>query len=257
METEEDTRLAIEAAIKTLAESKGEELIRQIRPILYTNLDRGRVTYFTNGNTALIPAYLSLVLENYTVLHEYIHRLQIERNTEAWEPLFQRMQTWAYNFFLRKNFSTDHTTEEAAIECATEAAITLLHAHFPYDTEFDPWAHMIVQNTCRKFMTRALKKSVVPPENKVDLNENQVDPDEVLLESQALRRESIAGLESMLSQLSEARRRVIEYIYFQDMAPEEVARILNKSVGAIYSLQFQALRDLRKILHKTRDNINE
>jgi RNA polymerase sigma factor (sigma-70 family) len=250
-------RHGLEQALKALAESRGDGLVYQIRPILFTNLDRGRIQHFTNGETGLISDYVELVADRFTGINGYVHQLQAERSTEAWGPLFERMQTWAYNFFLRKNFAANYSTQEIAAECATDGAITLLNAHFPYDTDFDPWAHIIVQNACRKFIQRALKKSAVPYENMVDLQENLVDRNELLLEAQTLQKELGIEVTVLLAQLSEARRSVIEFIYFHEMEPEEVARRMGKSVGAIYSLQFHALRDLRKILSTIRDNINE
>lgn len=253
----EKIRHDLEEALRALSESRGDGLAHQIRPILFTNLDRGRVQHFTKGEPELIPAYVRRVADGFTEVNGYVHQLRSERSTEAWGVLFERMQTWAYNFFLRKNFAANYSTQEIAAECATDAAISLLNAHFPYDTDFDPWAHIIVQNTCRKFIHRALKKSAVPNENMVDLEENLVDPNELLMEVQTLQKELGVELTNLLAQLSEARRSVIEFIYFHEMEPDEVARKMGKSVGAIYSLQFHALRDLRKILSTIRDNLNE
>ncbi len=247
----------IEEALDELAESRGKELSRQIRPILFTNLDRGRVKYSTNGDADLISSYVWRVANEFSAQFEYIRQIQSKRSTEVWEPLFERMQIWAYNFFLRKNFAADPNTQEIAAECATDAALTLLNAHFPYDTDFDPWAHIIVQNACRKYIHKNLKKSAVPQESMVDLQENFIDPNEVLPEVRALQKESGVELTYLLAQLSDARRSVIEFIYLNDMSPVEVAEKMGKSVGAIYSLQFHALGDLRKILSTIRDNLNE
>ena len=256
METD-NIRQALEQALKTLAESHGSDFAHQLKPILFTNLDRGRIQSFTEGRTAHVSAYVGRVANSFTTLQPYLTQLRSERNPEVWAPLFERMQTWAYNFFLRKGFAADEQTRELAIERATEAALTILHTHFPYDTEFDPWAHIIVQNTCRKHIHKALKKSAVPAAQMVELEENQVNPADQLLELQALQQETGGELDTALAQLSEARRAVIQYIYFDELPPEEVAQKLSKSVGAIYSLQFHALQDLRKILNTIRDNPNE
>jgi RNA polymerase sigma factor (sigma-70 family) len=166
------------------------------------------------------------------------------------------MQTWAYNFFLRKNFAAGGQTMEIAEECATEAAISLLNTHFPYDTDFAPWAHIIVQNACRKFIHRSLKKSAVPDDKKVELDDERVDADALLL-AEPIPTDLDGDLVAALSQLSEARRTVIQYLYFDGLNPEETAQKMGKSVSAIYTLQFHALRDLRKIMNAIRDNLNE
>jgi RNA polymerase sigma factor (sigma-70 family) len=249
----------LKEALNTLAETEGDGLARQLQPILLANLDRGRVHSFLEGNPGRIPDYVRRVAEAYTSLNPYLHKLQTERSAEAWGPLFERMQTWAYNFFLRKNFARDNRTREIAVECATEAAVSLLNAHFPYDTEFEPWAHILVQNTCRKYIQHAFRKSEVPQDKKVDLDDsdNLASPNEELLEMDALQREAGHEIMEAMKQLSEARRQVIQAIYFDEMEPEETARRMGRSVGAIYSLQFQALKDLRKILSTIRDRLND
>jgi RNA polymerase sigma factor (sigma-70 family) len=247
----------LEQALKQLAEIRGDELARQIKPILLANLDRGRIHRFLEGKTDHVQSYVWRVADCFSDLHVYLNQLQTERDPEVWKTLYERMQTWAYNFFLRKNFAADDHTGEIAIECASEAAIHLLDAHFPYDTDFDPWAHILVQNTCRKFIHKSLKKSAVPQEKQVELEDELADRNDPPLEAQMLMAEFGAELESALAQLSEARRSVIRMLYFDEMKMDEIAQKLEKSMGAVYSLHFNALEDLRKILSTIRDNLNE
>jgi len=241
----------LEKALESLAESKGDGLVRQIRPILLANLERGRVERFLEGSLDRMPAYVAWVAEEFSALHGYLHQLQHERSAEVWTPLYERMQTWAYNFFLRKGFSAGMQTQEIAGECASEAAVNLLHAYFPYDNDFDAWAHIIVQNACRKYIERAFKKSAVPDGQIVDLDDNLVGANDLLTG------ELGEELVNALAQLTKARREVIQHLYLDELPAEEVARKLGKSVGAIYSLQFHALEDLRKILGRNTDKFNE
>jgi RNA polymerase sigma factor (sigma-70 family) len=250
----EKIQLALEEAINALAESRD---VGKIKPILYANLDRGRIQAYTEGKTDQVFAYVWLVAETFASLNPLLHSLQAEKSTEAWAPLFERMQNWAYSFFLKKGFAADKATSDIASECSTEAAVSLISAYFPYDTEFDAWAHIIVQNSCRKFMEKAFRKSIVPQENIVELDDNLISAEELLLEMQTLRSEQETEIAHALAQLSEARRNVIHYIYFDELDAEEAAQKMGKTVGAIYSLQFNALQDLRKILSTIRDNINE
>lgn len=247
----------IELALERLAETRGAELARQIKPILLANLDRGRIHRFLDGKSDQVQPYVWRVADGFSSLHVYLHKIQSGRDPEVWQPLYERMQTWAYNFFLRKNFVVDDHTREIAIECATEAAIRLLNSHFPYDTEFDAWAHTLVQHTCRKFIHNSLKKSVVPQEKQVELEDDLADLSDLPLEIQMLMTELGTELESALVQLSEVRRSVIRMLYFDGMELEEIAQKLGKTTGAIYSLHFNALGDLRKILSATRYKLNE
>ncbi len=253
----EQLRVEIEQALEKLAELRGDERIRRIRQVVLNNLERERLQTFMDGSCDGIEAYVQHVDRLFAKLHKYLHQLQIERSYDVWEPLFERMQNWAYNFLLRKNFTKHPQTQELAAACATDAALILLNAYFPYDTEFDPWAHILVQNSCRKFISKNFRKSVVSEKQFVELDENLVSSEQLPLETRALQKEADGELLRALAQLSKARRRVIELAYFDELEAAEIAQILGKSVNAIYSLQFRALQDLRKILGQNRDNLNE
>lgn len=252
-----DIERDIDAALRMVTEFKGAEVAHKIKPILSANLDRGRVQYYLAGDPDRIHAYVRLVADTFTELAPYLHQLQSKQDPEVWVPLYERMQTWAYNFLLRKNFPAGRDTRDLAVECATEAAIHLLHSHFPYDTAFDPWAHILVQNACRKFIHNSLKKSRVPQEKQIELKDDLMDSNSLAVEARLLMTELGAELESALGQLSEARRSLIRMLYFEGLEPQEVANRLGKSIGAVYSLHFNALHDLRKILSTIRDNLNE
>jgi len=253
----EQLQRGLEQALEELAQTQDGEFVRQLKPILIANLHRNRVQAYVEEDPARIQAYVWFVAQTFSKLKPHLHKLQTERDTDTWKPLFENMQTWAYSYFLRKGFQADDRTREIAIECATEAAANILNARFPYDTEFDAWAHATVINACRKYIQKALKKSVVPEDKKIELTDELAIPHELLLEAKAIQNETWLELQNALEQLSEARRTAIRLVYLEELPVEEVARRMNKSVGAIYNLQFNALKDLRKILGTNRDNINE
>jgi RNA polymerase sigma factor (sigma-70 family) len=247
----------LENSLNKLSEWKGVEFTQRIKPILYTNLDRGRIQSFIEGNFKSIYDYVRRVADEYIKLSPLIEKLQIERTTTAWEPLFKKMVNWAFYFFIKKGFAADKTTQEIAMECATEAAMNILNAHFPYDTDLEPWVCVITHNACRRYIRRASKKSNVPPQNIINIDEmlsNIKDPN---FQDQEYIKALQGDLLEAIAKLSSARRQVIEFVYFDELSPGEIAGRMGKSVGAIYSLQFNALQDLRKILSKNRNNINE
>jgi RNA polymerase sigma factor (sigma-70 family) len=217
---------------------------------LHTNLDRGRVEHFIENDIARVDAYVRRVHENYARLHPYIESVQKERADEAWQPLLVKLQTWAYNFLLGKGFVPGFSTRDIAEECATEAALRILDAHFPYDTEFAPWAHTTVTMTGFRFFRDGTRKSIVPPQNLVELDEQLPNPEEINRASQEERQVLLQAM----AHLSEARRQVIQLHYLDELSLPEIARQMGKSAGAIHSLHFNALQDLRKILNKNRDN---
>lgn len=244
----EDIKVEIDKILQSL--EIDTHTAASIRLILHTNLDRGRVEHFIDSDIRRVGEYVRRVLEHYTRLHSHIQAVQKDRTEQVWQPLFKQLQIWAYNFLLRKGFVPGLSTHAVAEECATETALRILDAHFPYDTDFAPWAHTTVAMTCYRFFRDGTKKSVIPPKSLVELDEQLPNFKENDFKNQD---ENDDLLEAM-SGLSDARRRVIQLHYLDDVPLPEIASLMGKSTGAIHSLHFNALQDLRKILSKNRDN---
>jgi len=220
------------------------------RSVLYANLDRGRVETFIGNDLNCVGDYVQRVVEHHARLSSYIKSVQSERSDAVWLPLFQKLQMWAYNFLLRKNFAPGDSTRVVAEECATEAALRILDAYFPYDTDFDPWAHTIITITCLRFFRDGTKKSLIPAQNIVELDDELPD----LENGGLLDPDNKNDLLEAMSGLSDARCQVIQLHYLEDMPLPEIAKVMGKTVGAVHSLHFNALQDLRKILSKNRNN---
>jgi len=245
----EDIKLEIEKTLQLLEADGGSQTAAILRLILYANLDRGRVENYIGNDIQRVGAYAQRVVDHYARLKPTMMALQNDRSDEVWLPLFTQLQHWAYHFLLRKNFVPGLSTSVIAEECATTAAINILDAYFPYDIEFEPWAHVIVINTCLRFFRDETKKSIIPPQNIVELDEKLANPEDIRLEDQDER----GDLLKAMSGLSDARRQVIQLYYLDDLPLPEVARVMGKSIGAIHSLHFNALQDLRKILGDNRN----
>ncbi len=240
----EEIKFEIEKALQFLEEKDEAQSAAKIRPVLHSNLDRGRVENFIGNNIRRVDEYVQRVADQYARLNPYINAIQNARSDDVWQPLFRNMRLWAYNFLLRKNFVPGLSTASIAEECAIAAAVNLLDANFPYDIDFEPWAHVIVTNACLRFFRDGTKKSVIPPQNIVELDEKLPSTNDISLDNQ----ENRADLLIALSLLSDARRQVIQLHYLDELPLPDAAKVMGKSVGAIHSLHFNALQDLRKIL---------
>ncbi len=238
---------SLEKSLAIMKNQKGDDFVAKIKPILESNLDRGRIFSFIEGNFDLIHNYVSRVADHYENLSAYIFELQVTRSNQVWEPLYRKMQRWVFNYFLKKNFSNDTNTQNIAEECATEAALNILSAYFPYDTDFEPWAYVVVQFACLKYIRKETRASVVPYKKLIALDDalnHIVDP---VSQKQQQQNELHDVLLTAISQLSESRRQVIELLYLDGMSPGEVASQIGKSISAIYSMRFNALIDLQNI----------
>jgi RNA polymerase sigma factor (sigma-70 family) len=252
----DDIKEVIEKALQALSERGSAELAGSLRPILYTNLDRKRIQVSIEGDRERIFEYVQLVADKFQLLSPILYEIQVARSDKLWEPLLERMRKWAYNFLKRTSYNVNMVTSDNAMDCAAEASITLLNAYFPYDVDLDPWMHVIVQHTCQKF----IRKNKGPAAHEESLDDIQDfldkirDPSSLDKERQ---RELLQILLEAMDKLNETRREIIELMYFQGLSPKEIAEKTGKSAGAIHSLHFNALRDLRKILSGKGDNLNE
>jgi RNA polymerase sigma factor (sigma-70 family) len=246
----EDIKLEIEKTLQLLEAEGRSQTAANIRLILHANLDRGRVENYIENDIKRVSEYAQRVVDQYAKLNPYIRSIQSDRSDDVWLPLFKQLQYWAYNFLLRKNFVPGLSTSIIAEECATASAMNMLDAYFPYDIDFEPWAHVIVINTCLHFFRDETKKSVIPPQNIVELDEKLSSLEDI----NPGNRDDNGDLLQALSRLSDARRQVIQLHYLDDLPLPEVAEVMGKSIGAIHSLHFNALQDLRKILGDNRNN---
>lgn len=247
----------LENALAELAARETPVFVLQVKSILLTNLDRGRLHKVIEGDLQQVQRYAHKVADGYRTFGNLLQKLQKERSSAAWTELLEQMQQWTFNYLVRKNFRAEVNTQAIAEELTNEAAIQVLNAYFPFDTHFDAWIHVIVINTCRKYFRSRRKESAIPDSQLVDiepLHNTLHDNASAEVKRQAELQEII---HAALTQLSEARREVIELTYLQALPIKEAAERMGKSVGALYSLRFYALEGLREILGQKGNNDNE
>lgn len=77
---------------------------------------------------------------------------QAKRDSETtlWEPLIEQLEYWAYNYLRRRDCPPGAETVRLSRALATEAALTLMHAEVPYNTDFEPWVQILVQDVVRR-----------------------------------------------------------------------------------------------------------
>jgi RNA polymerase sigma-70 factor (ECF subfamily) len=82
-----------------------------------------------------------------------------------------------------------------------------------------------------------------------ELPETQPAPDP-LPESETIKREGQAHLRAALASLTAEQRQVIALKYLEEWDNEQVARALEKPIGAVKSLQHRALASLKRFLEE-------
>ncbi len=256
----EALQLALEHALHSLAEQRGAELVTAVSPIIFTNLDKGRVQTFLEQSDCSPIDYTWRVADIYEQWHTYLQVVQIEQRDDVWRPLYKKLQTWAFRHLPRIGYPAYASREDhiqQAHACAAKAAITLINAYFPYDVNFEPWAYVLLRNVTHKHMNRTLKPRLEAQKQEVELDawddwlQNLEDPTghdaQRLVE---LRADLLRAIDQLSS---EARKQFAILYYFEYKSFEEIATQMNKSPNALYKLHADTLANLRKIWDESRD----
>ena len=251
---------ALEDALYLLAEQEGTDVVTAVTPIIFANLQKGRLHTFLERQDCSPSDYVQRVATHYQQWHGYIHAVQVEKGSDVWQPLYGKLQQWAFRLLPRMGYPafTGHDEQwQQAQACATKAATILLNASFPYDVDFDPWAYILLRNVTQKEMNRRIKPQLARQMQVVELDAwddwlpNVLDPAGEDGQRLAELRADLIKAAGQLS--SDARRQFILLYYFEQKSFVEIAAILDKSVNSLYKLHSDALENLRKIWGETRD----
>ncbi|MFO7681522.1 MAG: sigma-70 family RNA polymerase sigma factor [Chloroflexota bacterium] len=237
----------LEQALEQLRSELGETLTNALMPILRLNSQRCRPGKYLHLNQeGTIQTYILHVAGCYQADHAYLDQIQQQKNVDSWEPLLEKIRKWTYRFLGR--WQLDEPTRIINTqEITQEAAIQILHAHYPYDCVFDAWACIISQHACSKYMQR---HGTLPVIDAMDLSEadewfgalDGSNPETELAAKQLLL--------NAVAQLTEKQKKVVWYFYFEGWPLPQIATHLQVNVNTIYKRHFDALKQLRKIFEE-------
>ncbi len=175
-------------------------------------------------------------------------------DVDSFEKLIQSTQSKAYNIALRclKN-------EEDAMDAIQESFIKVFRAlkGFKEESSFDTWVYRIVVNTCYDALRKNSKHWSDISLYRTDENHNESVmelPDlsqspEILLENS----EKLALIKACLSKLSPDQREAITLRDMENFSYEEIAEILNCSLGTVKSRISRARINLRQHLLEAKE----
>lgn len=249
----------LKEALRIWGQDRSPDLVEEVTRIVQVNWQRDRACHFMSGGKVNGPqAYVERVGERYQRLSPYVRSLQVDKETEAWEELMEKLQLWSYNLLGRLAFPSNAVRYRRSVDLATDAAAEILTAHFPYDVDFEPWAYVLVRNVCYRYMRAYLDGGKIPPERLVNLEaydgwlRNLVDERAEERLHEAAEREAWkrtrAALLAAIEDLPPSEKEVIRLYYFEGLTFEEMAKRTGKRANALYQYHFRALGKLRDAL---------
>ncbi len=255
MEEHAQVRAELDRALQALEELGREETyIVKIRKIVLTNLERGRVRHYLDGRSpAAAGDYVMLVATEYDAQHTYVERVQEARDAVVWEPLFEKLQKWAYNLIRSRLQSNPHDERmEHAVNCAADAGAAIANGYFPYDTAFDAWMYVLLSYTVNKYVGNLPGFSEngcvahIQLDRWQEWSENIPDP---TVEHALSRYERQQMLFQAIQKLPSGQQEVIALLFSANAySYAEIAKETGRSYSALYKAKFDALANLRRIL---------
>ncbi len=168
-----------------------------------------------------------------------------EGKTESFEILVERYQKQVYNIAYRYTGSRDD-----AYDLSQEAFLKAYRGikNFRQDSSFKTWIYHITANVCRDYLRKGRKFQEVSIDEPVHGNDGDMEkqltansrgPDEAY-ESKELSE----FIQSLINDLQQEYKEIIVLREMQQLSYEEIANVLNCSIGTVKS----RLNRARKIL---------
>src|SRR5690606_26282323 len=239
MGKKEKLRQELEEALAQVAQQRGKKYAAALRPIVLTNWQNERVERFVdNGTVENGSSYVKHVERCYDAWHEYVHSVQKTRDEDVWQELFGQLCAWAYGFLKRKlpGISNEEKWDHAK-SCAAEAAIQLIKSRFPYDTEFGPWAYVVLRNVSYSYLKHLFSSQSVPHHEVIDLEkwegwlQNLSDPSSQKPFEQF---EVVQLLQQAIQKLPPGQKEFVLLYYLEEKSYREIAQLTGRSTQALY-----------------------
>jgi len=135
--------------------------------------------------------------------------------------------------------------KEDAMDLAQEVFVKAYHSlkDFRGDSSFSTWLHRIAVNLCLNFTQRDKFRSFI---SLPDLGQPVISSSSPLRDFE--KKELDNTIDQAVLALPKKQRAVFVLRYYQELTYSEVAKVLDKSEGAIKANYFQAIKKLKKSL---------
>ncbi len=175
---------------------------------------------------------------------ELILRCQ-EKDTAAMGTLIVQYQHWVYNIaygLLGHREDAQDTTQDVFLSVWQN-----IHK-FQFRSRFSTWLYKIVKNKCLNVIDQKKRRKTDPME--IDDTQPWVPLNTVTPEQEVLRTEQTEILHAALGKLKESYRTILVLRELRELSYEEIAEILNCTLGRVKSRLHEARKALRQELER-------
>ena len=175
---------------------------------------------------------------------ELILRCQ-EKDSAAMGTLIVQYQHWVYNIaygLLGHREDAQDTTQDVFLSVWQN-----IHK-FQFRSRFSTWLYKIVKNKCLNVIDQKKRRKTDPME--IDDTQPWVPLDTTTPEQEVLRNEQTEILHAALGKLKESYRTILVLRELRELSYEEIAEILNCTLGRVKSRLHEARKALRQELER-------
>ena len=189
-------------------------------------------------------------MEIYTdekLINEYVKK----KCNNAARIIVEKYRKFVYSTALRYTNSHDDA-EDIAQDIFIKVFDNL--NNFEGKSKFQTWLYRITVNTCLNAKAKKSINNTLQRDNEIELDNvwtNNNNP-----EKEYENKEFIERFENALKQLPERQREVFAMRYFDDMKYEEIAEILELTVGGLKANYYHAVKKLIQIFKQSPENMN-
>jgi RNA polymerase sigma-70 factor (ECF subfamily) len=164
-----------------------------------------------------------------------------QRDRRAFDVLYRRYleRVYGYAFYLLG----DHHDAEDATERTFLSALAAIERFRDEGGTFRSWLFRIAHNVTLNAVRSRRRRRTAPLESAPEPRDPAADPAGVVARAEERRR-----VRAAVATLPLERRQVVVLRFVDGLSTQEIARILDRSEGAVRVLQHRALRDLAERL---------
>ena len=176
--------------------------------------------------------------------HELVLRCQ-KGDVDAMGILITRYQHWVYN--IAYGILGHHQDAE---DVAQDAFLSVWEnvGKFEFRSQFSTWLYRIVKNKCFNHIDQYQRRKTDPME--IDDSQPWVPLDSATPEDEALRSEEKDIVHNALSKLKDSYREILVLRELRELSYEEIAEILDCTLGRVKSRLHEARKALKTELER-------
>lgn len=168
-----------------------------------------------------------------------------ENDQDALRIIFEKYRN-GVTLFLLGIVQNEDDAEELMMDTFAILASRTVRYKVKEDASFKTWLYAIAKNQARTFLRKKRNHFTEPDDDIETIKADDSSlPDSILLEN-----ERNAMLYKALFNIDESYRQVLYLMYFEELKPEQISRVIKKSTKQTYNLTTRGRAALRKEMER-------